>query len=214
MATQGHSKDIVFLSGRRTPFGTFGGTLKDFTATDLGVHRGGSGARSDSGVQPGDIGHVVFGNALQTSADAIYLARHVGLRAGVPIEAPALTVNRLCGSGFQAIVERCAGDPARRGERLPVRRRRDHEPGAARRARRALGRSAPRRGRQVLRGSAVGGADRHVLRPVDGADGGEARRRSTASRARRPTRSRSSRSSARRRRGTRAGSMPRSRRSP
>lgn len=104
MATQGHSKDIVFLSGRRTPFGTFGGTLKDFSATDLGVISA-EAALKDSGVRPGDIGHVVFGNALQTSADSIYLARHVGLRAGLPTEVPAVTVNRLCGSGFQAIIE-------------------------------------------------------------------------------------------------------------
>ena len=103
MGTQGHSADIVFLSGRRTPFGTFGGTLKDYTATQLGAVAATS-ALEEAGVEPGEIGHVVFGNALQTSADAIYLARHVGLQAGVPEETPALTVNRLCGSGFQAIV--------------------------------------------------------------------------------------------------------------
>lgn len=103
MSTQGQSKDIVFLSGRRTPFGSFGGSLKDFSATDLGVHAAKS-ALKEAGVDPADIGHVIFGNALQTSGDAIYLARHVGLRAGVPMEVPALTLNRLCGSGFQAIV--------------------------------------------------------------------------------------------------------------
>lgn len=102
MGTQGQSKDVVFLSGRRTPFGSFGGSLKDFTATDLGAHAAASALRA-AGVDPAAVGHVIFGNALQTSADAIYLARHVGLRAGVPVEVPALTVNRLCGSGFQAI---------------------------------------------------------------------------------------------------------------
>ncbi len=103
MGTQGHSTDVVFLSGRRTPFGAFGGSLKDFSATDLGVHAAKAALKS-AGV-PGDaVDHVVFGNTLQTSADAIYLARHVGLRAGVPQNVPALTVNRLCGSGFQAIV--------------------------------------------------------------------------------------------------------------
>ncbi len=102
MGTQGQTKDVVFLSGRRTPFGTFGGTLKDFSATDLGVHAA-QAAIADAGVAAEDIGHVVFGNALQTSSDAIYLARHVGLRAGLPQETPALTLNRLCGSGFQAI---------------------------------------------------------------------------------------------------------------
>ncbi|MEX0907331.1 MAG: acetyl-CoA C-acetyltransferase [Gemmatimonadota bacterium] len=103
MATQGHSKDIVFLSGRRTPFGTFGGSLREFSATDLGVHAARS-ALTAARVDAARVDQVIFGNALQTSADATYLARHVGLRAGVPVETPALTVNRLCGSGFQAIV--------------------------------------------------------------------------------------------------------------
>lgn len=96
-------KEIVFLSAKRTPFGTFGGTLKDLTATDLGVVAA-EAALEAADVEPDEIDHVVFGNALQTSADAIYLARHVGLRAGLPHEAPALTINRLCGSGFQSIV--------------------------------------------------------------------------------------------------------------
>ncbi len=103
MGTQGQATDIVFLSGRRTPFGTFGGTLKDYSATQLGAEAARS-AIQESGVDASDIGHVVFGNALQTSADAIYLARHVGLQAGLANEVPALTINRLCGSGFQAIV--------------------------------------------------------------------------------------------------------------
>ncbi|MDE2677856.1 MAG: acetyl-CoA C-acyltransferase [Gemmatimonadota bacterium] len=103
MGTQGFDKEVVFLSGKRTPFGTFGGSLKDFSATDLGVLSA-EAALAEAGVEPADVGHVFYGNALQTSADAIYLARHVGLRAGVPQEAGALTVNRLCGSGFQAIV--------------------------------------------------------------------------------------------------------------
>ena len=103
MGTQGQSKDIVFLSGKRTGFGAMGGSLKDFTATDLGVVSG-QAAMEAAGIKPEQIDHVVYGNALQTSADAIYLARHVGLRAGVPQETPALTINRLCGSGFQAIV--------------------------------------------------------------------------------------------------------------
>ncbi len=102
MGTQGHRTDVVFLSGRRTPFGGFGGSLKGYSANDLGVFAA-KAALDDAGVDPASVGHVVFGNALQTSSDAIYLARHVGLRAGVPIETPALTLNRLCGSGFQAI---------------------------------------------------------------------------------------------------------------
>jgi acetyl-CoA acyltransferase 2 len=95
---------VVFLSGVRTGFGTFGGTLKDLSATDLATHAS-QAALERSGVQPAEIGHVVFGNVLQTSADAIYLARHVGLRSGLPIETPAVTVNRLCGSGFEAVAQ-------------------------------------------------------------------------------------------------------------
>ena len=104
MKTQGKDKDVVFLSGVRTPFGTFGGTLKDHSAIDLAAAAA-RGAIERSGIEPGRFDHVVFGNALQTSADAIYFARHVGLKAGLPIEVPALTVNRLCGSGFEAIVQ-------------------------------------------------------------------------------------------------------------
>jgi len=103
MGTQGQSRDVVFLSGKRTGFGAFGGSLKDLSATDLGVVSG-RAALEAAGVTPEQIDHVVYGNALQTSADAIYLARHVGLRAGIPQEVPAVTVNRLCGSGFQALV--------------------------------------------------------------------------------------------------------------
>jgi acetyl-CoA acetyltransferase family protein len=95
---------VVFLSGVRTGFGTFGGTLKDLSATDLGVIAA-KAAVQRGGVEPAAIGHVVFGNVLQTSPDAIYLARHVGLRAGLPIETPAVTVNRLCGSGFEAVAQ-------------------------------------------------------------------------------------------------------------
>ena len=102
--TQGMDRDVVFLSGKRTGFGTFGGSLKDFTATDLGVIAA-RAAIASAGVSAAEVGHTFFGNALQTSADAIYLARHVGLKAGVPQEAGALTVNRLCGSGFEAIVQ-------------------------------------------------------------------------------------------------------------
>ncbi len=104
MPTQGHDREVVFLAGKRTAFGTFGGSLKDFTATDLAAVSA-RGALDAAGVDPAQVGHVVYGNALQTSSDAIYLARHVGLKAGVPQETPAVTVNRLCGSGFQAITQ-------------------------------------------------------------------------------------------------------------
>lgn len=102
--TQGQPRDVVFLSGKRTGFGAFGGSLKDLSATDLAVWAG-RAALEAAGVEPGDVQHTFLGNALQTSADALYLARHVALRVGVPEDRPALTVNRLCGSGFEAIVQ-------------------------------------------------------------------------------------------------------------
>src|SRR5438046_2730823 len=104
MKTQGSHKDVVFLSGVRTGFGGFGGSLKDLSAIELGAVAA-QHALERSGVPAADVGHTVFGNALQTSADAIYCARHVGLKAGLPIEVPAVTVNRLCGSGFEAITQ-------------------------------------------------------------------------------------------------------------
>ena len=104
MKTQGSATDVVFLSGVRTGFGSFGGSLKDLSAIELGAIASRQ-ALERSGVPAGDVGHTVFGNALQTSADAIYMARHVALKAGLPIETPAVTVNRLCGSGFEAITQ-------------------------------------------------------------------------------------------------------------
>ncbi len=95
--------DIVILSAKRTAFGTFGGALKNHSATDLGTIAS-RAALQAAGVSPGDVDQVIFGNVGQTSADAIYLARHIGLRCELPQATPALTVNRLCGSGFEAIV--------------------------------------------------------------------------------------------------------------
>ncbi|MCS6915660.1 MAG: acetyl-CoA C-acetyltransferase [Myxococcales bacterium] len=97
------SRDVWIVAAKRTPFGAFGGTLKDQSATDLAVAAA-VAALEAGGISPGRIDQVIFGNVQQTSADAIYLARHVGLRSGVPVPVPALTVNRLCGSGFQAII--------------------------------------------------------------------------------------------------------------
>lgn len=97
-------KDIVILGGMRTPMGEYNGVLSDFSAIDLGVIAA-KAALKKSQVAPEEIEHTIMGNALQTSADAIYGARHVALKAGVPISSPALTVNRLCGSGIQSIVE-------------------------------------------------------------------------------------------------------------
>jgi acetyl-CoA acetyltransferase family protein len=95
--------EIVLLDGARTPFGAYGGSLKDLSAEDLGVHAA-RAALERSGVEPDRIDQVVFGNVVQNGGESIYLARHIGLRAGVPREATALIVNRLCGSGLQAMV--------------------------------------------------------------------------------------------------------------
>jgi len=97
------AREVWIVGAKRTAFGTFGGTLKDLTATDLAVEAA-KAALAQANADPSTVEQVVFGNVQQTSADSIYLARHVGLRAGAPIAAAAVTVNRLCGSGFQAII--------------------------------------------------------------------------------------------------------------
>jgi acetyl-CoA acetyltransferase family protein len=97
------SKDVFILGGKRTAMSEYVGALKDVSAIDLGAIAA-RGALESTGVQPEEIDHAVIGNALQTSGDAIYGARHVALKAGVPFDRPALTVNRLCGSGIQSIV--------------------------------------------------------------------------------------------------------------
>ncbi len=95
--------DIAIVSGARTPMGRYCGKLRDYTAMELGAIAA-RGAIGRAGIDPKEFDHVVIGNAQQTSGDALYGARHVALKAGLPIEVPALTVNRLCGSGMQAIV--------------------------------------------------------------------------------------------------------------
>ena len=97
------NKEIYILGGARTPMAEYAGKLKDISALELGAIAS-RAALERTGVKPEAVDHVVFGNVLQTSSDAVYGARHVGLRAGLPIEVPALTVNRLCGSGIQAAV--------------------------------------------------------------------------------------------------------------
>ena len=104
MGTMGSDREVVFLSAVRTPFGTFGGSLKDLSATELGIHAS-RAAVERAGADPSEYDEVFFGNVIQTSADAVYLARHVGLNAGLPEAVPALTLNRLCGSGFQAVID-------------------------------------------------------------------------------------------------------------
>jgi acetyl-CoA acetyltransferase family protein len=97
------SEEIFILGGARTPMAEYTGKLKDFSALELGAIAS-RAAFERTGVKPEMVDHVVFGNVLQTSSDAVYGARHVALNAGVPIEVPALTVNRLCGSGIQAAI--------------------------------------------------------------------------------------------------------------
>jgi acetyl-CoA acetyltransferase family protein len=95
--------EVFIVGGARTPMTDYVGALKDVSAIELGAVAA-RGAFQRTGIKPEWLDHVVIGNVLQTSADAIYGARHVALKAGVPIEVPALTVNRLCGSGIQAAV--------------------------------------------------------------------------------------------------------------
>ena len=97
------NKDIYILGGARTPMAEYAGKLKDISALELGAIAS-RAALERTGVKPEAVDHVVFGNVLQTSSDAVYGARHVSLKVGLPIEVPALTVNRLCGSGIQAAV--------------------------------------------------------------------------------------------------------------
>jgi acetyl-CoA acetyltransferase family protein len=94
---------VFILGGARTPMAEYVGVLKDISAIDLGAVAA-RAALARTGIAPDQVDHVVFGNVLQTSGDALYGARHVGLKAGVPVEVPALTVNRLCGSGIQAAI--------------------------------------------------------------------------------------------------------------
>ena len=103
MGTQNSTREVVFLSGVRTPFGSFGGSLRDVSAIDLGVLASKS-AIERANIAPSSIQQTIFGNVLYTTNDSLYFARHVALKSGCPTEAPSLTVNRLCGSGFQAVV--------------------------------------------------------------------------------------------------------------
>src|ERR1700674_5235010 len=96
-------QEVYIIAGARTPSGVLRGAFSDVSAIEFGVIAA-KGAIERSGVDPQLIDQVVMGNVIQSSKDAIYFARHVALKAGLPIDTPALTVNRLCGSGLQAIV--------------------------------------------------------------------------------------------------------------
>jgi len=97
------SRAVYICGARRTAFGAFGGAFKDVSATELAV-KSTTAVLEDAKLDPTHVKSVIFGNVIQSSSDAAYLARHIGLKAGVPISSTALTVNRLCGSGFQAVV--------------------------------------------------------------------------------------------------------------
>src|SRR5256712_6972409 len=96
--------DVVIVAGARTPMARYSGAFSEVSAIELAAHASREAIRR-SGVDPGELDHAIFGNVMQTSADAIYGARHVGLKAGLKIETPAVTVNRLCGSGVEAIAQ-------------------------------------------------------------------------------------------------------------
>ncbi len=95
---------LVFLSGKRTPFGSYGGFLRDSNPTEIALSAS-AAAIEQAKITPAEIDHVIFGNVLHSAADSIYSPRHIGLKCGIPESVPALGVNRLCGSGFQAIIE-------------------------------------------------------------------------------------------------------------
>ena len=95
---------IFICAAKRTPFGAFGGALKSMSAKELGVIST-KAALAAGNIDPELVDEVYFGNVIQTGNDAAYLARHIGLGAGVPIDKPALTINRLCGSGFESVVQ-------------------------------------------------------------------------------------------------------------
>lgn len=97
-------EQVYILGGLRSAFGSFGGTLKDMSAVDLGVEVS-KAALQKTGVDPSLIEESIFGNVIPTGKDGIYLARHIGLKSGVPIASPALTLNRLCGSGMEAVIQ-------------------------------------------------------------------------------------------------------------
>jgi acetyl-CoA acetyltransferase family protein len=104
MSSLKNHENFVFVAAKRTPFGAFGASLASLTATDLAVHAA-QACLDQSGLRPDEIDATVLGNVVQSSADAIYISRHTGLRLGMPEDRPALTVNRLCGSGFEAIAQ-------------------------------------------------------------------------------------------------------------
>ena len=123
--------DVVIVAGARTPMARYTGAFSEVSAIDLAAHASKEAIRR-SGVDPAEFDHAIFGNVMQTSADALYGARHVGLKAGLRVETPAVTVNRLCGSGIEAVSQAAVAAVAerqlpRRAARRPASRRRSDE---------------------------------------------------------------------------------------
>mmetsp|Transcript_25827 Transcript_25827/g.61242 ORF Transcript_25827/g.61242 Transcript_25827/m.61242 type:complete len:401 (-) Transcript_25827:102-1304(-) len=98
------NKAIYIVAAKRTPFGSMGGTLRNQTPTDLGVIAT-IAALKQANLDPSLVDDIIFGNVSQTAKDTPYLARHVGIRSGMRLDTPALTVNRLCGAGFESIMQ-------------------------------------------------------------------------------------------------------------
>jgi len=97
-------ESLVFVGAKRTPFGANGGSLKDFNPSELGKIAS-QGALTQSGLRPDEIDHIIYGNVMQSAHDSIYTPRHIGLKLGIPENIAALGINRLCGSGFEVIVD-------------------------------------------------------------------------------------------------------------
>ena len=164
--------DVVIVAGARTPMARYTGAFSDVSAIELAAHASREAIRR-SGVDPGEFDHAIFGNVMQTSADALYGARHVGLKAGLKIETPAVTVNRLCGSGIEAIAQ--AAQRLLLGEATMVLAGRNGKHDAVAVCD-SWGAQWPEAGRRSAGRFADGRADRHVLRLAHGADGRKAGR--------------------------------------
>eukprot|EP01031_Cornospumella_fuschlensis_P050134 gene50134-61350_t len=101
-------KAVFIVGAKRTPFGAFGGKLKQIGATDLAAHSA-KAALAQANLTADKVDETFYGNVIGSSLDSAYLARHASLKAGVPIKSPAMTINRLCGSGFETV---CLGAEA------------------------------------------------------------------------------------------------------
>ena len=99
------AKKAIFIVGaKRTPFGAFGGSLKQLSAIDLAVHSS-KAALAQANISPEKVDETFMGNVISSSLDAAYLSRHVALKSGLAIKTPSLGINRLCGSGFETVVQ-------------------------------------------------------------------------------------------------------------